>query len=90
MVTDVTSSSGEQGRNVKFGRCRVAAVLVEISLGVYGFYMDRGTELTIVDANIDVQKGDIGEGTVPGEVDSIAIVELFQEGSEGVGPTGPE
>ena len=61
-------------------------MIVEILLGVGGFNMDRGAELTMVNADIDVQKGDVGD--VPGEVDRLATVELFQESSEGVGPHG--
>ena len=54
----------------------VATVIVEILLGVGGFNMDRGAELTRVDADIDVQKGDMGEGSVPGEMDRIETVGL--------------
>ena len=63
-------------------------MIVEILLGVGGFIMDRGVELTMVDADIDVQNGVVGEGSVPGEMDRIATVELFQESSEGVRPWG--
>ena len=35
-------------------------MIVEILLGVGGFNMDGGAELTIVNADIDVQKGDVG------------------------------
>ena len=52
--------------------------------------MDRGAELTMVNPDIDVQKGDVGEGSVSSEVDKISTVELFQESSEGVRPMGPE
>ena len=65
-------------------------MIVEILLGVGGFNMDRGVELAMVDADIDIQKGDVGGGSVPGELDRIAAVELFQESSEGVRPMGPE
>ena len=68
----------------------MTAVIVEILLGIIGFNMDRDAELTIIDADINVQKGDLGGGSVPGEVDGIATVELFQESSEGVRPMGPE
>ena len=60
---------------------RVTAMIVEILLGFYGFNMDIGAELTMVDADIDVQKGDVGGGS-----GQIATVELFQESSEGVRP----
>ena len=59
---------------------------MEILLGVGGLNMDRGAELTVVDADIDVQKSDMGGGSVPGEV----TVELLKESSEGVRPMGPE
>ena len=68
----------------------MSAVIVEILLGVGGFNMDRGAELTMIDADIDVQKGDMGRGSVPAEVDRIATVELFQESNEEVRPMGPE
>ena len=40
--------------------------------------------------DIDVQKIDMGGGSVPGEVDRIPTVELFKESSEAVRPIGPE
>ena len=46
--------------------------------------MDRGAELTVVDADIDIQKSDVGGGNVPSEVHRIVTVELFQESSKGV------
>ena len=61
----------------------------EILLGVGGFNMDKGEELTMIDADIEIQKGNTGGVSVPGEVDRIATVELFQEISEGVRPKGP-
>ena len=64
--------------------------MVEILLGVGVFNMDRGVELALVDVDIDVQKGDVGGGSVPVEEDRTATVELFQESSEGVRPSGPE
>ena len=42
------------------------------------------------DEDIDIQKGDMGGGSVPGEVDRIVTVELFQESNEGVRPMEPE
>ena len=68
----------------------MAAVIVEISLRVGGFNMDRGVKLTMVDEDIDVQNGDVGGGIAPGEMNRTAIVELFQESSERVRPMGPE
>ena len=35
-------------------------MIVEILLGVCGFSMDKGAELALVNADIDVQKGDVG------------------------------
>ena len=48
--------------------------------------------MTVVDADIGIQKIDVGGGGegVPGEVDRIAIVELFKESSKGVRPMGPK
>ena len=48
------------------------------------FNVDEGVELTLVNMNIDIQEGDMGLGGVPGEVDRIETVELFEEGDEGV------
>ena len=59
-------------------------------LEVCGFNMDRGAEWTMIDADIDIQKGDVGGGSVPDEVERIETVELFQESSERVRPMGPE
>ena len=61
-----------------------------ILLGVSGFDINRSTELTMVNANIDVQKSDVGRGSVPGKVDRIATVEPFKKSSEGVSPMGPD
>ena len=46
--------------------------------------------MTMVDADINVQKGDMGGGSVPEEMDRIVPVELFQESSERIRPMGPE
>ena len=51
--------------------------------------MDRGAEMAIFNTDADVQKGDMGGGSVPGEVDGILTVDLFREVSEGVGSMGP-
>ena len=40
--------------------------------------------MTMVSADIDVQKIDIGEGNIPGKVDGRATVETFKQNSEGV------
>ena len=68
----------------------MTAMVVEVLLGVGRFDVDRGAEMTIFNTDIDVQKGDMGRGGVPGEVDGILTVELFQEVSKGVGSMGPE
>ena len=65
-------------------------MIVEILLGAGGLNMERGAELTMVVEGIHIQKGDLGGGSVPGEVDRIETVELFQESTERVRPIGPE
>ena len=47
-------------------------------------------EITVVATDIDIQKSDIGGGSVLGAVDGIPTVELFKESSEGVRFMGPE
>ena len=84
MVADTTPSSGKGVRYGAFGGGGVTALVVEVLLGVGRFDVDRGAEMAIFDTDIDVQKGDMGRGGVPGEVDGILTVELFQEISEGV------
>ena len=44
----------------------------------------------MVDMDIDIQKSDMGGGSVPDEVDGRLTVELFKEICERVGPIGPE
>ena len=90
MVADTAPSSGKGVRYGVFGGGGVTALVVEVLLGVGRFDVDRGAEMAIFDMDIDVQKGDMGKGGVPGEVDVILTVELFQEISEGVGSMGPE
>ena len=46
--------------------------------------LHRGVQLTLVDANIDIQKSNVGGGSGPGKVDNIATVETFKENSEGL------
>ena len=65
-------------------------MIVEVLLGVCGFNVDRDAELTMVNVNSNVQKGDMGGGSAPGDLDRIVTVELFQESSERVGPMEPE
>ena len=57
---------------------------------VGGFNMDRGTELTIINACINVQNCDMGQKSVPGTVDEIVTVEPFKECSEGVSLMRPK
>ena len=64
-------------------------MVVEVLLGVDGFNVDRGAEMTVVNADIEVQKSDMGGGIVSGEVDGIVTVELFKESSMGVRPMEP-
>ena len=68
----------------------MTAVVVKILLGVSGFNMARGGELTVVNTDIDVQKSDVGGGRVAGEVERIVTVKPFKESSEGVRSMGPE
>ena len=68
----------------------MAAMVVEVLLGVGGLCVDRGVEMTILNTDIDIQKSDMGGGGVPSEMDGIPTVELFKEINEGVGPMGPE
>ena len=60
----------------------MTVMVVEVLLGVGGFDVDRGAEMTMF------QKSDMGGGSVPGEVDGIPNVELFKEISEGARPMG--
>ena len=55
----------------------VTAMVVAVLLGIDGFDMNRGAEMTVVDTDIDIQKSDMGGGSVPGEVDGIPTVELL-------------
>ena len=90
MVADTASSSGKGLRYGEFGGGGVTALVVEVLLGVDRFDVDRGAEMAIFDVDIDVEKGDMGRGGVPGEVNGILTIELFQEISKGVGSMGPE
>ena len=63
---------------------------MQILLMVSEFDVDRGTELTLVDVNIDIQESDVGLGDVPGEVDRMATVQPLKEGDEGVWTKWPE
>ena len=90
MVTDTATSTGKRVRYGAFGRSGVIAMVVELLLGVAGFNVDRGAEMTVVNTDTDIQKSDMGGGSVLGEVDGMQTVELFKEISEGVVPMGPE
>ena len=89
VVADTVPSSDKGVRYGAFGGGGVTAMVVEVLLGVGGFDVDRGVEMTMVDTDI-VQKSNMGGGSVAGEVDGILTVELFKEVSEGVGTMGPE
>ena len=54
-----------------FGRSGVTAMVMEVLLGVGGFDVDRGAEMTMVNMDIDIQESDMRGGSVPGEVDRI-------------------
>ena len=90
VVADMAPSSGKGVRYGAFGGGAVTAMVVEVLLGVGGFDVDRGAKMTMFNTDIDVQKSDMGKGSVPGEVDGIPTVKLFKEISEGVGSMGPE
>ena len=55
---DTAPSNGKGVRYGAFGRSGVTAIVVE--LGVGGFDVDRGAEMTVVNTDIDVQKSDMG------------------------------
>ena len=46
--------------------------------------------MTMVNADIDVQKIDMGERSVPRKVDGIVTFETFKEDSERVSPMWPK
>ena len=71
MVTDTAPSCGKGVRYGVYSCCGVTAMVVEVLLGVGGFDVDRGAEMTMVNMDIDVQKSDMGGGSAPGEVDGI-------------------
>ena len=49
-----------------------------------------GYDIDMVNADIGVQKIDMGEGNLPGKVDRIATVETLKENSERVSLMGPK
>ena len=77
MVADTAYSSGKGVRYGAFCRSSVTAMVVEVLLGVGGFDVNRGVEITMVNSDIDIQKSDMVGGSVPGEVDGILTVELL-------------
>ena len=52
-------------------------MVVEVLLGVGRFDVDRSAEMTMFNMDIDIQKSDMGGGSVPGEVDGILTVDLI-------------
>ena len=68
MVADAAPLSGKGVRYGAFGGGGVTALVVEVLLRVGRFDVGRGAEMTIFDTDIDVQKSDMGGGSVPGEV----------------------
>ena len=66
----------------------MTAMVVEVLLGVGRFDVHRSAEMTMFNTDIDVQKSDMGGGSVSGEVDGMLTVELFKEIGERVGPMG--
>ena len=59
VVADMMPSSDKGVRYGAFGVGGVTTMLVEVLLGVGGFDMDRGAEMTLFNTDIDVQKSDI-------------------------------
>ena len=60
VVADTAPSSGKGVRYGTFGGGGVTAMVVEVLLGVGGFDVDRGAEMTTFNTDIDVQKSDMG------------------------------
>ena len=84
MVTDLAPSSGKGVRYGAFHRCGMTAMVVKVLLGVGGFDVDRGAEMTVVNMDIDVQKSEMGGGSVPGEVngntDHLSLITTYYPG----------
>ena len=59
MVIDMAPSGDKGVRYEVFGRYGVTVMVVEVLLGVGGFDADRGTEMTVVNTDIDVQKSEV-------------------------------
>ena len=77
-------------RDQAFSEYGVATEVLEILLEVGGFGMVRGAELTMVNADIEVQECDIGGGAVPSKMDGIGTVGPFKKGCEGVRTMEPK
>ena len=60
MVPDMVPSSGKGVRYGAFGGGGVIAMIVEVLLGVGGFDVYRGAELTMFNKDIYIQKSDMG------------------------------
>ena len=60
MATDAPSPSDKRIRNLAFDGYWLAIVVVEILLEVGGFDMVRGAELTVANADTDIQESYIG------------------------------
>ena len=73
MGADALPPGGKGVGDRAFCRYGVATVVMQILLMVGGFDVDGGTELTLIDVNIDIQEGDMGLGGVPCELDRIFI-----------------
>ena len=84
VVADTAPSSGKGVRYGVFGGGGVTAMVVEVWLGVGRFDVDRGAVITFFNMDIDLQKGDIGGESVPGEVNGILTVDLFKVAHEQV------
>ena len=85
MAADTAPSSGKGVRYGAFGGGGVTAMVVEVLLGVGGFDVERGAEMTMFKMTSTSRKV-----TWEGEADGILTVELFKEICEGVGPMRPE
>ena len=54
MVTEQAPFSGMGVKYGAFGRCGVTGMVVEVSLGVGRFDVERGAEMTVVNTDIDI------------------------------------
>ena len=72
------------GGHGMLGRRSVTAGKMEILLEVGSFDVDGGVEMTLIQVYIDVQKHDLGGGSVPSELDGVPAFEAFKELGSGV------